>query len=73
MHQADALDGAVLLKLALQLALSHIVRQAGHKERLEGVTLRCNATLGGGRGLGKGRVDMQRETRSVLQGSPWQH
>lgn len=48
-------------------------KAAGHKERLEGFTLRCNATLGGGRRSGKGHVDTQQETRSVLQGLPWQH
>lgn len=39
-HEADALDGPILLKLMTQLALSHLVAQARHKQRLVGVTLR---------------------------------
>ena len=39
-HEADVLDGPVLLEFALQLALRHVVRQAGDKERLEGIALR---------------------------------
>lgn len=39
-HKADALDRPPLLKLAAQLALRHVVRQAGHKQGLEGVALR---------------------------------
>jgi hypothetical protein len=39
-HQADALDGPVLLKLALEPPLRDVVRQPRHKQRLEGVALR---------------------------------
>lgn len=38
-HQSDALDGAVLLEFAAQLALGDVVRQARDEERLEGVAL----------------------------------
>lgn len=38
-HQADALDGTVLLKLAAQLALGDVVGQARHKQGLERIAL----------------------------------
>lgn len=39
-HQADALDGAKLLKLVAQLALRDLVAQPRHKQRLVRVALR---------------------------------
>jgi hypothetical protein len=39
MHQANALDGSILLKFTLEFALSHVIRQAGHKEGLERIAL----------------------------------
>ena len=40
MHQADGLDGAVLLKLPSQLLLGGIKADAPHKQRLEGIPLK---------------------------------
>ena len=70
MHQADGLDGAILLKLPPQLLLGGVKADAPYKQRLKGIPLQRNRpSLRAGilsfYTSGPGRVAIQYQSRGL--------